>query len=96
MITFMIGLLFLILGGFFYGKLVEKSICSGCAPDAGHQPGRWGRFVAMPKWKTSSSSCSTLPGPGRCWGRFRGILFGPLAFITIPIGCVLAGAVHDY
>ena len=25
-----------------------------------------------------------------------GILFGPIAFILIPLGCVLSGAVHDY
>ena len=28
--------------------------------------------------------------------RDRGILFGPIAFILIPIGCVLGGAMHDY
>jgi len=29
-------------------------------------------------------------------GPIQGILFGPIAFLLIPIGCVLSGAVHDY
>ena len=29
-------------------------------------------------------------------GPIQGILFGPIAFITIPIGCVIGGAFHDY
>ena len=49
MITFMIGLFILILGGFFYGKLVEKVF----APDARQTPAISQAdgidFVAMPK-----------------------------------------------
>ena len=28
--------------------------------------------------------------------QIQGILFGPIAFITIPIGNVIGGAMHDY
>lgn len=29
-------------------------------------------------------------------GPIQGILFGPIAFLAIPLGCVFAGSVHDY
>ena len=37
-----------------------------------------------------------IAGTGPVLGPIQGILFGPIAFITIPIGCVLAGSMHDY
>ena len=37
-----------------------------------------------------------IAGTGPILGPIQGILFGPIAFITIPVGCVLAGAMHDY
>ena len=96
MITFMIGLFILILGGFFYGKLVEKVF----APDARQTPAISQAdgvdFVAMPKWKNQLIELLNIAGTGPVLGPIQGILFGPLAFITIPIGCVLAGAVYDY
>ncbi len=96
MITFIVGLFILILGGFFYGKLVEKVF----APDDRQTPAISQAdgvdFVAMPKWKNQLIELLNIAGTGPVLGPIQGILFGPLAFITIPIGCVLAGAVHDY
>ncbi|MBR0289803.1 MAG: carbon starvation protein A, partial [Selenomonadaceae bacterium] len=37
-----------------------------------------------------------IAGTGPVLGPIQGILFGPIAFITIPIGCVIGGAFHDY
>ena len=37
-----------------------------------------------------------IAGTGPILGPIQGILFGPIAFLAIPIGCVFAGAVHDY
>lgn len=37
-----------------------------------------------------------IAGTGPILGPIQGILFGPIAFITIPLGCVLGGSVHDY
>ena len=33
---------------------------------------------------------------GAILGAIQGILFGPVAFILIPLGCIFMGAVHDY
>jgi len=96
MLTFLIGLFILILGGFFYGKLVEKIF----APDDRQTPAISRAdgvdFVAMPKWKNQLIELLNIAGTGPILGPIQGILFGPLAFITIPLGCVLAGATHDY
>jgi carbon starvation protein CstA len=37
-----------------------------------------------------------IAGTGPVLGAIQGILFGPIAFLLIPIGCVLGGAMHDY
>jgi carbon starvation protein CstA len=37
-----------------------------------------------------------IAGMGPIIGAIQGVLFGPIAFILIPCGCILAGGVHDY
>ncbi|AFA48173.1 carbon starvation CstA family protein [Acetobacterium woodii] len=96
MTTFFIGLFILVFGGFFYGKFVDRVF----APDNRSTPAinkaDGVDFVAMPKWKNQLIELLNIAGTGPVLGPIQGILFGPLAFITIPLGCVLAGAVHDY
>ena len=96
MTTFLIGLFILMVGGFFYGKVVERIF----APDDRQTPAISQAdgvdFVAMPKWKNQLIELLNIAGTGPVLGPIQGILFGPLAFVTIPIGCVLAGATHDY
>lgn len=96
MITFFIGLAVLILGGIFYGRLCEKVM----KPTGQKTPAVAMRddvdFVPMSKWKNSLIELLNIAGTGPILGPIQGILFGPIAFITIPIGCVIGGAVHDY
>ena len=53
-------------------------------------------FVPMNKWRNALIELLNIAGTGPVFGPIQGILFGPIAFITIPIGCVIGGAVHDY
>ena len=53
-------------------------------------------FVPMNKWKNCLIELLNIAGTGPVLGPIQGILFGPIAFITIPLGCVLGGAFHDY
>jgi carbon starvation protein CstA len=53
-------------------------------------------FVPMKTWKNSLINLLNIAGTGPILGPIQGILFGPIAFILIPVGCVLGGAVHDY
>lgn len=53
-------------------------------------------YVPMPTWKCALVHLLNIAGTGPVLGPIQGILFGPVVFITIPLGCVLAGAVHDF
>lgn len=96
MVTFMIGLILLIGGGVVYGGFCQRMF----KPDDRQTPAvRMNDgvdFVPMKKWKNSLIQLLNIAGTGPILGPIQGILFGPVAFITIPIGCVLGGAFHDY
>ena len=97
MITFIIGLVILIVGGAIYGAFCEHIM----KPNASAQtPAIKLRdnvdFVPMDKWRNALIELLNIAGTGPVFGPIQGILFGPIAFITIPIGCVIGGAVHDY
>ncbi len=96
MLTFLIGLVLLIVGGMLYGKLCEKIFRPDdrTTPAVAHEDGV--DFVPMSKWKNGLIQLLNIAGTGPILGPIQGILFGPIAFITIPIGCVLGGALHDY
>ncbi len=96
MITFITGLAILIVGGILYGKLCEKIF----GPDDRETPATRINdgidYVPMKKWKNSLIQLLNIAGTGPILGPIQGILFGPIAFITIPIGCIIGGAFHDY
>ena len=50
----------------------------------------------MREWKNSLINLLNIAGTGPIIGPIQGILFGPIAFITIPIGNVIGGSLHDY
>ena len=96
MTTFIIGLVILLVGGALYGKFVENIFRPDDrqTPAIKHQDGV--DFVPMSKFKNALINLLNIAGTGPIFGPIQGILFGPIAFITIPIGCVISGAVHDY
>ena len=96
MITFLIGLAILALGGLIYGRVCERVMkpTDRETPAVAKYDGV--DFVPMKKWKNSLIELLNIAGTGPILGPIQGILFGPIAFLTIPIGCVLGGAFHDY
>lgn len=96
MVTFLIGTVVLLVGGFLYSKVVERSF----QPDDRETPAvalaDGVDYVEMPKWKNSLIELLNIAGTGPVLGPIQGILFGPIAFITIPLGCIIAGGTHDY
>lgn len=96
MATFLAGLVILLVGGFLYGKFVEKIF----RPDDRKTPAVRMEdgvdYVPMKKFKNALINLLNIAGTGPIFGPIQGILFGPIAFITIPIGCVISGATHDY
>ncbi|MGF0095167.1 carbon starvation CstA family protein [Peptoniphilus sp. SGI.035] len=96
MLLFIIGLIILFGGGFFYSKYVESQL----APDDRETPAVKKAdgvdYVVMSEKKNWLINLLNIAGTGPILGPIQGILFGPIAFLAIPIGCVFAGAVHDY
>ena len=96
MTLFIIGLIILLGGGFFYSKYVESQL----APDDRETPAVRKAdgvdYVVMSQKKNWLINLLNIAGMGPIIGPIQGILFGPIAFLAIPLGCVFAGSVHDY
>ena len=96
MITFIIGILILILGYIFYSRFVENVF----SPDDRKTPANTMTdgidFIPMSENRNALIHLLNIAGMGPIIGAIQGILFGPIAFILIPLGCILAGGVHDY
>lgn len=96
MATFIIGLVILFGGAALYGRFCEKVF----GPDDRQTPAYAKQdgvdFIPMQGWKNSLINLLNIAGTGPILGPIQGILFGPIAFITIPIGNVIGGAMHDY
>jgi carbon starvation protein CstA len=96
MTTFFLGLLILIVGGMLYGSFVEKILRPDNRIVPAYSKSDGVDFVPMKTWKNSLINLLNIAGTGPILGPIQGILFGPIAFILIPVGCVLGGAMHDY
>lgn len=96
MATFFIGLVILIGGGLLYGSFCDRVF----GPDDRETPAYAKQdgvdFVPMATWKNSLINLLNIAGTGPILGPIQGILFGPIALITIPIGNIIGGAMHDY
>ncbi len=96
MITFCIGLLILLFGYIFYSQYVVKQF----EPSNEETPAITNNdgfdYVPLPKQKNALIQLLNIAGIGPILGAIQGILFGPIAFILIPLGCVFMGGVHDY
>ena len=96
MITFIISLLALVVGYVVYGKLVERVF----SPDDRVTPAvscaDGVDFIVLPGWKIFMIQFLNIAGTGPVFGAILGAKFGPSAYIWIVLGCIFAGAVHDY
>lgn len=97
MYTFIGGIILLIIGYFTYGKFIEKmfGVKEGRATPA-YVNSDGVDYVPMSTSKNSLIQLLNIAGTGPIFGPIMGALYGPVAFIWIVIGCIFAGAVHDY
>ncbi|WP_106418284.1 carbon starvation CstA family protein [Salinicola tamaricis] len=97
MITFIASILLLIAGYFTYGKFVERVFV---ADRKRRTPAFTMRdnidYVPMNTTRNSLIQLLNIAGVGPIFGPILGALYGPVAFVWIVIGCIFAGAVHDY
>lgn len=93
---FLGGILFLVLGYFTYGKIVEKILNPDdrATPAIANPDGV--DYVPLPKWKNMLIQLLNIAGVGPVIGVIAGIKFGKIALLIIPVGCVFLGAVHDF
>ncbi|WP_421902291.1 carbon starvation protein A [Maridesulfovibrio sp.] len=87
----------LIVGYFIYGKFVDNVF----TPDAKRTTPAYAMrddvdYMPMPMWKLMFIQVLDIAGIGPIFGPILGALYGPVALIWIVVGCIFAGAVHDY
>ena len=97
MISFLLCILALILGYTLYGKFVDKVF----GPDPNRPTPAVSKadgvdFIPMPTWKVFMIQFLNIAGTGPIFGAIMGAKFGPSAYLWIVLGCIFAGAVHDY
>jgi carbon starvation protein CstA len=95
-ISLLLSFAVLIAGYFVYGRIVEKVF----APDDRETPAYTKNdgvdFIPMPTWKAYLVQLLNIAGTGPIFGALMGACFGPVVFLWIIFGSVLAGGVHDY
>lgn len=93
----MISILALVLGYILYGRIIERIM--GPEPERktpAYEKGDGVDFVPMPSWKVFMIQFLNIAGTGPIFGAIMGAKFGPSCYLWIVLGCIFAGAVHDY
>ncbi len=96
MITFTISLLALIAGYFTYGYFIEKVFKPDNRPTPAVLNADGVDFMVLPNWKIFMIQFLNIAGTGPIFGAIMGAWYGPYAYLWIVLGCIFAGAVHDY
>ena len=97
MITFLAGILVLILGYIFYSRFVERfADIDGKRTTPAYSMQDGVDYVPMPWWRVFLIQFLNIAGLGPIFGAVAGAMWGPVAFLWIVLGTVFAGGVHDY
>ena len=87
-----------LIGGYFiYGAFVEKIFgINEKRQTPAHTKSDGVDFVPMSTKKVYLVQLLNIAGVGPIFGPIMGALYGPAAMLWIVVGCIFAGAVHDY
>jgi len=96
MITFVLSLVALVCGYFLYGRFVEKVFGPDDRPTPAIAKADGVDFMVLPSWKIFMIQFLNIAGTGPIFGAIMGAQFGPAAYLWIVLGCIFAGATHDY
>jgi carbon starvation protein CstA len=97
MISFLISIVALILGYLIYGRIVDRAFGPDPrrkTPAIEMQDGV--DYIPLPTWKVYMIQFLNIAGTGPIFGAIMGAKFGPSSYLWIVLGCIFAGAVHDY
>ncbi len=97
MYSFLISIVALVLGYLLYGAFVERTF----GPDPARRTPAIEKadgvdYIVMPTWKVYMIQFLNIAGTGPIFGAIMGAKFGPASYLWIVLGCIFAGAVHDY
>ena len=96
MITFVLSLVALVLGYMLYGRFVERVFGPDNRPTPAVAKTDGVDFIVLPSWKIFMIQFLNIAGTGPIFGAIMGAKFGPAAYLWIVLGCIFAGATHDY
>lgn len=96
MLFFVLGMTILIAGYFLYGRFIEKILGPDDRPTPAKTHCDGVDFVELPPWKNMLIQLLNIAGVGPVIGVILGIKFGAVAFLIIPVGNIIGGAVHDF
>ena len=97
MITFIVAIILLVVGYFTYGKYIDKMFGPNKErPTPAYDQRDDVDYLPMKTRSNSLIQLLNIAGVGPIFGPIMGALYGPIAFIWIVVGCIFAGAVHDY
>ena len=97
MYSFLLSIVALVLGYVFYGAFVDRMF----GPDPNRPTPAVTKadgvdFIQMPSWRVFMVQFLNIAGTGPIFGAIMGAKFGPSSYLWIVLGCIFAGAVHDY
>ena len=97
MLSFLLCIIALIVGYVLYGAFVDKVFGSDPKrPTPAIEKADGVDFIPMPTWKVFMIQFLNIAGTGPIFGAIMGAKFGPASYLWIVLGCIFAGAVHDY
>ena len=96
MISFTLSLIALVLGYVFYGRLIERVFSPDDRPTPAVSKADGVDFMVLPGWKIFMIQFLNIAGTGPIFGAIMGAWFGPVAYLWIVLGCIFAGAMHDF
>ncbi|WPC73594.1 carbon starvation CstA family protein [Vibrio porteresiae] len=97
MLWFLTCVAALLAGYFIYGAFVEKVFgINEHRKTPAHTMADGVDYVPMSTPKVYLVQLLNIAGVGPIFGPIMGALYGPAAMLWIVIGCIFAGAVHDY
>src|SRR5690606_27261401 len=97
MISFFVSVIVLVIGYFVLSRISERIFGADYKrPPPAVEMADGVDYVALPGWKIFLIQFLNIAGLGPIFGAVAGAMWGPIAFVWIVVGTLVAGGVHDY